>query len=114
MSESMCEECNKKYVSTEPSKYCRSCGVSLLGEEAPRCGRSGRTAGSIAWISVKERLPEVGAAVLACRKIHDDEQGFKEWWFGCCVYREWGFPWVTFDDPNPVEYWMLLPEPPKQ
>ena len=67
------------------------------------------------WVSVEDRLPEVGVAVLATRKTYEAEKGFQEWWFGCCIYREFGFPWVLTGDPdnsNPVTHWMPLPDHP--
>ena len=63
---------------------------------------------SIQLISVEERLPEVGQAVICAMKTEDGE-----WWHGCCIYREFGFPWVQLDNPNPVQYWMPLPIPPE-
>lgn len=63
------------------------------------------------WISVKDALPETGAPVLACMRVENGEFD-SGWWFGCCVYREFGFPWVRFDNPEPVDYWMPLPDPP--
>lgn len=66
------------------------------------------------WKSVKDKLPEIGTPVIAAMRIKgEDREGWKEWWFGCCIYRDFGFPWVQFDNPNPVEYWMELPKPPK-
>ena len=58
------------------------------------------------WISVRERLPEMGQNVLCTVELED-----KIWWFGCCNYNGF-FPWVSSRTANPIEYWMLLPEPP--
>ena len=60
------------------------------------------------WISVEDRLPKEGQHVLCARNIKE----IKKWWFGCCKYADYGFPWVSFNSPNPVEYWMSIPEPP--
>lgn len=65
------------------------------------------------WISVEDRLPEVGSAVIAAVPVEEERDRFEQWWFGCCIYREYGFPWVKFDNPNPITHWMPLPEPPK-
>jgi hypothetical protein len=66
----------------------------------------------VEWINVKDRLPGVGDAVLACHRL-PTKKFDSEWWFGCCVYREYGFPWVKLDDANPVEFWMPIPTPPE-
>lgn len=59
------------------------------------------------WISVHERLPEVGTYCLVTRRIRGSY-----WWFGCSEYHDFGFPFVMMDDPNPVTHWMPLPYPP--
>ena len=64
------------------------------------------------WISVSDRLPEIDSPVIAACKT-DAKDVDVEWWYGCCIYRDYGFPWVKFGNPNPVEYWMPLPEPPE-
>lgn len=64
------------------------------------------------WISVEDRLPDIGAPVIATMKT-DNTDFDSEWWYGCCVYREFGFPWVQIDNPNPITHWMPLPKPPQ-
>ena len=58
------------------------------------------------WISTKDKLPDKGQNVICAAKMDG-----ATWWFGCCQYNGF-FPWVRFDNPEPVEFWMLLPEPP--
>ena len=58
------------------------------------------------WIDVNDRLPEVGDAVIATKNLKEER------WYGCCIYRAFGFPWVLFNEPNPIDYWMPLPPPP--
>ena len=60
------------------------------------------------WVNVKDRLPENGQNVLCAANMDDDGT----WWFGCCEYNGF-FPWVRFDNPDPVKFWMPLPDPPK-
>ena len=59
------------------------------------------------WISVKERLPEVGEDVLAY---------LGEGIFGICWLLKDGY-WETRDSflyPDDVTHWQPLPEPPKE
>ena len=58
------------------------------------------------WISKKDRLPEKGQNVICAAKMDGET-----WWFGCCKYTGF-FPWVRMDNPDPVEFWMALLEPP--
>lgn len=60
------------------------------------------------WISVEDGLPETGAYCIVSRRVADDT-----WWFGCSEYYEFGFPFVTLNDSNPITHWMPLPEPPE-
>ena len=58
------------------------------------------------WISTKDKQPDDGQNVICAAKMDGET-----WWFGCCKYMGF-FPWVKFDNPNPVEFWMPLPEAP--
>ena len=59
------------------------------------------------WIPVSDRLPEIGEAVI-CAKYFEKQ---KEWWNSCCIYREYGFPFASFEG-DAVTHWMPLPQPP--
>lgn len=58
------------------------------------------------WISAKETRPYAGQNVICAAKMDGET-----WWFGCCKYDGF-FPWVKFDNADPVEFWMALPTPP--
>jgi hypothetical protein len=61
------------------------------------------------WVSVEERLPEVGARALVVRDFADKSRGvFEAWWTG----GRWdsrGDDWP----PEETTHWRPLPEPPK-
>lgn len=63
------------------------------------------------WISVKDRLPEVGQKVLACGVRHGMEvQQFHKAWFlndGSCWW-DW-----KHNSAKAITHWMSLPEPPE-
>ncbi len=59
------------------------------------------------WISVDERLPEIGMYLIATgRYLEEVPVG---WYDGSCW--SWGFDDAEIDD---VTHWMPLPEPPKE
>lgn len=61
------------------------------------------------WISVEDRLPSVGDNVLVTRQVY-----INEFWFACCKYRSFGFPFTSFPDGRDgITHWQPLPEPPK-
>ena len=62
------------------------------------------------WVSVRDRLPKEGQDVLCCA----DFKKTKEWFYGCCKYASFGFPWTQFNNTDPIEYWRTIPEPPKE
>jgi len=62
--------------------------------------------GAMEWISTKNKLPDDGQNVICAAKMDGET-----WWFGCCKYMGF-FPWIKFDNPDPVEFWMPLPAPP--
>lgn len=70
------------------------------------------------WISVKERLPELGERVLACNGNISGEAYITNTVPQECISaarwcRHYGASWdATFD--LPVTHWMPLPTPPKE
>ena len=60
------------------------------------------------WISVKDRLPEVGVDVLTASKA-----GYESFYMvDCIVNGDW---WLQAgEEVLPVTHWMPLPEPPKE
>ena len=80
-------------------------------EQAYRNGYEAGKAEAMKWVSVKERLPEVGQKVLACG-VHKgmEVQQFHGAHFlrdGTCVW-EWKHNTI-----KTVTHWMPLPEPPE-
>jgi hypothetical protein len=76
------------------------------------CYKAGYQAAAPQWISVKDRLPEIGEWVLingpeVCQRI---EPPSSNW--------DWKFAWATdhesFYEPTDVTHWMALPKPPKE
>jgi Protein of unknown function (DUF551). len=59
----------------------------------------------VKWISVKERLPEIGDIVLVYYRRGD--------YRGADIMRYIG-RWLTVDPLVEVTHWMPLPEPPKE
>jgi hypothetical protein len=67
------------------------------------------------WISVKDRLPEVGQKVLVCDVDPDSDYGIKVLSLEC---DEKGTYWDDGDgwwfEPEDMSHWMPLPEPPER
>jgi hypothetical protein len=70
--------------------------------------------GEMQWISVKDRLPEIGDAVLTCNTggISSDERepliGFIEE-----KDKKWYRPWVVPSQELTPTHWMPFPDPPE-
>jgi len=52
------------------------------------------------WISVKDRLPEIGQKVITFPSISDQ------------VFEKYGFITSTSGQQKPITHWMPLPKPP--
>ncbi len=91
--------------------------VSLLamndGEyfAAKKAYKAGYQAAAPQWISVKDRLPEIGEWVLingpeVCQRVAPPSSSW-----------DWEFAWATdhqsFYEPTDITHWMLLPKPPE-
>lgn len=61
------------------------------------------------WIKVSDALPEIGDDVLCCKDMKDGT-----FFYGCCIYASYGFPWVSFDDPKPITHWQHIQDPLKE
>ena len=67
------------------------------------------------WVSVEERLPEIGTEVLIC-DIFDTRNYMDVWSLeddedGDAVWEDKNGNWYSVDE---VTHWMPLPEPPKE
>ena len=63
------------------------------------------------WISVKERLPEIGKRVLILYELRDDEENISVGWLEDGGFVSWDDSLWTMRD---VTNWMPFPEPPKE
>lgn len=68
------------------------------------------------WISVKDRLPEIGVEVLICDV--NGSNGFRDVWsleldeeYGDVCWEGKDGCWYS---PDSVTHWMSLPEPPEE
>jgi len=61
------------------------------------------------WISVEDRLPEVGTMVLAWSKTNDD---YEFAWIE--KDGSWDLAHSGWASPASITHWMSLPEPPKE
>ena len=59
------------------------------------------------WINVDDKLPSEGQHVLCACPIDEDKE---IWWFGCCMYHGF-FPWIKWDNPAPVKFWVEIKKP---
>ena len=80
---------------------------------------------AIGWISVKDRMPEIGEEVLVYAKGKIDGfigehviaicKRFVEHIFSSSPgYETWSTPWQYFHIDYEITHWMPLPEPPKE
>jgi len=73
---------------------------------------AGYKAAAPQWISVKDRLPEIGEWVLidgpeVCRRIEPPSAFWK-------AEYAWNTDHESFYHPEDITHWMPLPEPPKE
>lgn len=67
------------------------------------------------WISVKERLPEIGAPVLVyCPGVHTVRIGTHHFVTSIVDFHERGPIWDARFCNREVTHWMPLPKPPEQ
>ena len=106
----ICGETNE--VSNYGDWACRQC---LQGYTYEECHQISLTDAQLAllrnppkWISVDERLPEIGVSVLCSSK----EPPGDDWvWIGQREEYEWYFPGAN--EMGTPTHWMSLPEPPE-
>ncbi len=66
------------------------------------------TKASRQWISVNERLPDIGKSIIFATKYGDTAEGK---YIGDCWVQ---YRWTTKVKNESVTHWMPLPEPPKE
>ena len=82
------------------------------GHEMYKAFLAGYNAAAPKWISVKDRLPEIGEWVLingpeVCQRIEPPSASWK-------AEYAWNTDHETFYYPKDITHWMPLPTPPKE
>lgn len=113
-----CEDCVHEYACK-----CWTTGRALSPENASKCSAfetvkdtagyligkmDGQKAAQPKWISVEERLPEIGRTVICCAKGYIPLIGTG--WYDANL-NMWH---LDFVNNRPVTHWMPLPAPPKE
>lgn len=102
--------------------HCKKCNAPLYGDCAGPLGHNcpveaEERESKHRWVSVQDRLPELGKLVLACNPkrrnavpevvYRDDDAPVLDWWWENLAGETWG------DDQEAFSHWMPLPELPK-
>lgn len=120
MNEYKCPKCNStnlftKKKETQTGLYCKDCGrwIKWLNKDESRVFETDTNDGS-KWISVEDRLPDKNGEYLTCRC--GDLMDVLRY---SAVHKLFNAYDNLSEDYNKkfavaVDYWMLLPEPPKE